>query len=257
MTTLSKFWQFRGALLVAAMQAVPVDLPVDREGRVAIAFGISGDRYNQQRFGCDGSVSEERVVESQTRSVTIDVERPGPWSYHVFGGNTTSDAALCVDPTCSLPPAFKGGFGGARIGYRSAGAQVEFGLISMPDVDIDYNLGTHAASREIVPSLRFRFGSVGPGRRNFQMMLNGIATPGGLPMTTIGMGFSGSEANPARGFIGIGLPPYSAAENGSTTVRGDFAIPLGRRAELAVGFGGWSDIQTGTAGLRLLLGGGR
>jgi hypothetical protein len=244
----------RAALLIALLQAAPVGVHVNENGRFALAFGIGGDRYAQETFACDGSTLDSRTVTSRTMSGTVNVPTRGSWSIEAFGGETRSDQAVCADAACSLPPAFKGGFGGLRFRVDGADGTLSVGVASLPGVDIDHVNGTHTISRDYAPSVFLRLGSTAPGRKHLRMEVNNVPTPGAVPMTTFGMGFTGSEANPPRGFIGLAIPPYSAAENGNLLLRGEMLIPLGSSLLLNVGAAGNSSILTGIAGLRLQLG---
>lgn len=236
---------------MALLQAAPVSVDIKENGRFAIAIGVGGDRYTQERFSCDGSTLESRTVASKTVSGTYNVPLRGSWSLDGFGGNTTTDGPVCADPACSLPPAFKGGFGAVRLRVESGDAALAVGLASLPAVDIDYTAGTHEISRDLLPTVLLRIGTINPGRKHFRAELNGVPTPGALPLNTFGLGVTGRDSVPANVFIGLAIPAYSTAENGNLLVRGELQIPLGRRAELNVGASMNTSIFTGSGGIRL------
>jgi hypothetical protein len=244
----------RGALLFALLQAAPVDIRVNENGRFALAMGLTGDRYTQETFTCEGAPIDSRTVVSRTISGTVNVPVRGSWSIDAFGGETSLDGPVCEDAGCSLPPAFKGGFGGLRARVDGPTGAFAIGMASLPDVDIDYVNATHEISRELVPSMLIRVGSIEPGRRHFRVEVNGVPTPGAVPMTTFGVGFASKEASPVRGFLGLSIPPYSAAENGNLLLRGEMLIPLGTNAFLAVGASGSTSVLSGGAGLRITRG---
>jgi len=242
---------YRGALLFALMQASPVDVQLRDNGRFAIAFGLGSDAYEQARSGCEGETLESRNVSARTTSGSINVPLRGNWSVEAFGGNTESDSPVCADATCSLPAAFKGGFGGVRLAVDAGDAAFSFGAVSLPAVDIDHVNSTHEITRDVVPSMMLRIGTIAPGRKHLRVEINGVQTPGGPPMTTFGFGIVAAEGNPARVFVGLAVPPYSAAENGNLLFRGELMVPVGSRASLNFGVGGNTSIFTGQAGLRL------
>jgi hypothetical protein len=246
--------KYRGALLMALLQAAPVGVQVNENGRFSLALGIGGDRYEQETFTCDGAPLDSRTVQSRTTSGTVNVPLRGKWSLEGFGGSVRSDQPVCEDPGCSLPPAFKGGFGGARLRVDGADGTISFGLVSLPGVDIDYVNGTHEVTRDLEPSILLRLGSTAPGRKHVRLEMNGVPTPGALPLTTFGVGFAGKEESPAHVFIGVAVPPYSAAENSNVMFRGEMLIPLGRRLFLDVGASANTSVWTGSAGMRLQLG---
>lgn len=241
----------RGAVLFALLQAAPVDVQVRDNGRFALAFGIGGDAYEQARYSCDGSTLESRTVTSRTHSGTVNIPLRRGWSVEGIGGSTSTDSPVCADPTCSLPPAFKGGFGGLRFHVDGGDAALALGALSLPGVDIDYVNGTHEISREVTPSVMLRVGTLLPGRKHFRAEINGVPTPGSPPMNTFGFGVTAAEGNPTRVFIGLAIPSYSAAENGSLLLRGELMVPAGRRASLNFGAAGNTSIMSVHAGLRV------
>ncbi len=245
---------YRGALLIVFLQAAPVDIRERENGRFALALGFGGDNYTQERFACDGSTIESRTVSSRTVSGTVNVPLRGEWSLDGFGGSTSTDGPVCVDSGCALPPAFKGGFGGLRVRVEGDAAGFSIGFALLPDVDINQMDGTHRPTRAVEPTLTMRLGSADPGRKHFLVNVNGVPVPGSVPFTTFGMGFSSAEANPVRGFVGLAIPPYSVAENGSLLLRGEMLVPVGRHLSLNFGAGANGSILTGSGGLRLQLG---
>jgi hypothetical protein len=246
--------KYRGALLMALLQAAPVGVHVNENGRFALAIGMGGDRYEQETFTCDGAPLESRTVQSRTISGTVNVPLRGNWSVDGFGGSASSDEPVCADAACSLPPAFKGGFGGLRFRVDGADGTIAVGVASLPGVDIDYVNSTHEITREYVPTLLLRLGSMAPGKKHFRIEANGVPTPGALPMTTFGVGFTGRDEVPARGFFGLAIPPYSAAENGNLMVRGELLAPAGRHAALNFGLAMNTSIVMASGGIRVQFG---
>lgn len=215
----SRLWHGPAFLLV--YQVAPVQAHLDEIGRIRIALGFSGGRYDDQQIACDGSVI-----------------RSAPVTYSVVGGQAevwasrslrfAAGGGVLLTASDSIRVALsKGTFGSLLLAYEGKHVGIGGGVTTWPGSTKVYGAGSEprelVESSRVLPSVYLRLGRA--NKIHFRIDDNASSAPGSLPGYRFGIasGYA-AEWQPRwfAGFMGREIAPG---------IGGELGLPLGKRVE--------------------------
>jgi hypothetical protein len=196
-------------------QVAPVQPHLDEIGRIRIALGFSGGRYEDQRLGCAGNVI-----------------RSAPVSYSVVGGQAEVWASRSLRVSAgggvvrgssdsAWADAVRGSFGSLLLGYEGQKVGIGGGLTTWPGDRSD-------EPSQLLPSFYLRVGRA--DKLHVRLDDNASSAPGSPAGYRLGLASGYAEGWQPRWFAGF-LARAVDQGNFSPALGGELGLPIGKRLQ--------------------------
>lgn len=215
----SRLWHAPVFLLV--YQIAPVQARLDEIGKLQIALGFSGGRYEDLHFGCDGSVIRSAPVTYSVIGAQAEVWASRSVRLSAGGGVLRSSSdSLRVE-------LMKGAFGSMLLAYEGKDIGFGGGVTIWPGRTTDYGEGWEPREfvqpSQVLPSVYVRLGKA--NKVHFRIDDNASSAPGSLPGYRFGVASGYAERRQARWFAG-----FVGQEKGAG-IEAELGFPMGKRLE--------------------------
>ncbi len=260
-------WSASVALL--AFQVAPVGVKQTADGKFDVGIGFGADQFLQESFNCS-EVSKakraDREVESKVASAVFDYLPRETIRLSGFIGKAAASVGACspaIIGNCdgealldNFDPPFSGTFAGAQVGHEGKSGALGIGIATMPKGEYTGDSYTETTTSQVIrPIFHVRLGD--REKLYLRLDINGVRSPGQVPMSTLGVGIGRSGYHTERAFIGVGLLPYPG-DDLPGIVTGNIAIPIAHSGDMLIGGYFGADKSRGiSVGGRLHLSGGK
>jgi hypothetical protein len=220
-------------LLILALDTLPGAVVPDSSGtkmRLALGFGDAG--YEEKFFDCDGNLESTAPVDVQSMGGRLDIAAR-KLRVTACLGRIESDVRK------GDAPEYNGAYRGLLLAgeWRHVGLGAGF-------------VGIESQDGFLAPSIYLRGGSL-DGRHFRLELLPPSEMLGSAAWLRAGVGWNQGWARGTRGFVGVGMWPYTYAEQPEPRLVGEFDLPVSRRIDLLLRgqIGAGVDRAQGAAGV--------
>jgi len=201
-------------MLILALDTLPGTIVPDSSGtRVRIALGFGDAQYEEKFFDCDGNLERTEPVDIQSMGARLDIAGD-KLRASACVGRIESDVP---DPD---PPEYDGMFGGLLLAYEGRRVGLGAGFASVGGQD-----------GFTWPSAYLRSGPLEDAHFRLEL-LPPSEILGSAAWLRAGVGWNQGWMGGTRGFLGIGVMPYTYVDQLEPRLVGEFDLPVLRRIDL-------------------------
>lgn len=201
-------------LLILALDALPGTVVPDSSGtRMRLGLGFGDARYEEKFFDCDGNLERTAPVDVQSVGGRLDIAADKLRASACMG-------RIESDVREGETPEYNGTYRGLLLAYEWRPVGLGAGFISVD-----------GAEGLMAPSIYLRGGPL-DGRHFRLELLPPSEMLGSGAWLRAGVGWNQGWARGTRGFIGVGMWPYTYVERLDPRLVGEFDLPVSRRIDL-------------------------
>jgi hypothetical protein len=208
------------------LQAAPVGLAQDQDGRYRLAFGAALGGYEERSVNCEGDVIARNKVKFHTVGGEAEVKLSPDVRLTAHAGTMSATP----DPGTQLAFPYEGAYGGAMVAAEGARTGFGAGISFMPRG----RTGDFESARRAWPMFHLRIGPI--EKVHVLLETGGTAAPG-LPPDLARVGLGGSFAGNARARyrFDLGVEEFPVLnEDGGGSGHFQVSLPVARSVNLGV-----------------------